>query len=53
MCGGENSEKTKDREIKACKKIHDLVGIDNWNNLKLMGAQESIGLSHFLDLWQV
>ena len=50
VSGGENSDKTKDREIKACKKkTHDLVGIDNWNNLDLMGAEESIGLSQFLD----
>ena len=58
MSGGENSDKRKDREIKACKKktnkkqkkkTHDLVGIDSWNNLELMGAEESVGLSQFLD----
>ena len=41
MSGGENSDKTKNREIKACKKKnHDFVGIDSWNNLELMGAEE-------------
>ena len=53
MSGGENSDKRKDREIKAFKtkkqKPHDLVGIDSWNNLELMGAEESVGLSQFLD----
>ena len=61
MSGGENSDKREDREIKACKKKktkqkktttknpHDLVGIDSWNNLELMGAEESVGLSQFLD----
>ena len=49
VSGGENSDKTKNREIKACKKNHDLVGIDSWNNLELRGAEESVGLSQFLD----
>ena len=50
MRGGENSDKTKDREIKASlKKNHDLDGIDSWNNLDLLGAEESLGLGHFLD----
>ena len=40
MSVGENSDKTKNREIKACKKKkHDFVGIDSWNNLELMGAE--------------
>ena len=49
VSGGENSDKTKNREIKACKKNHDLVGIDSWNYLELRGAEESVGLSQFLD----